>query len=646
MAASTNKVFAGSRQMLLILFFVAASLSLSCGGGETTEAKKAEPPKGAYECLTTPNGIPRKVIVKSQEAFAFENYEFTGKRQPLKFFRKYFVFKEQLGKGYLIGEATVRDSTIGWVRKEDVLAWNHEQALFFINKRAGGRIPVKLWTDRREVGRSDAPYFEEDLSARETTEPFPIVQKDGSAVKVAFLWGKQGQGALTSVPVGGLDIKNAQTMPGGSVRRGSSGGSVQSGGTAALTRAQTGLRRLDIALVIDVTSSMGPSMDAVKQQMTRIVDQLANLGSASFPVESYIAVVAYRDYVDARTSFTTKILDFTKDRGRVYQFLAALTPASAGKDKYEAVFEGLSAGLDRLSWGAYSHKVMFLVGDAPPHGFTPAAVAEEGVQSDSPFFIGTFRDNVITIQKKVEDGGIRFYALGVGNDSEMEDSFRQIAEQSRVGGFRALSGAGEFIAQFETELRAQMKEHAATGPTVAGAIEKFKSSSGTATLSSAEVEALIGRNIPPEKLEELRNSRIQTGWFDVDAASDSISVCVYLRRKDLDETLMGLRNGMKEGVSSQELGVLKSILEPHVGRESLRNVQSVNDLVKLVSDLPLPPSVVRQIVRRHDDSELTRVLRTKMNNIMILMLQKELFNNYEEGWIPIEYLPGSMSKER
>ena len=109
---------------------------------------------------------------------------------------------------------------------------------------------------------------------------------------------------------------------------------------------------------------------------------------------------------------------------------------------------------------------------------------------------------------------------------------------------------------------------------------------------------------------------------------------------------MGLRSQMKEGVSAQELEVLKSILEPHVGKESLRNVQSINDLVKLVSDLPLPPEVVRQIVGKHDDAEVTRILRTKMNNILILLLQKELFNNYEEGWIPLEYLPGSMYKER
>jgi hypothetical protein len=618
-------------------------MACGCGSGKSTETKKAAPEKGAYECLITPNGIPRKVIVKSQEAYAFEGYEFTGKRIPLKFFRKYFVFKEQPGKGYLVGEATVRDSTIGWVRKEDVIAWNHEQALFFINKRANARVPVKLWTERREVGRADAPYFEEDLSARETTEPFPILQKDGSAVRVAFLWGKQG--SMTAVPVGGLDVANAQTMPGESVQRGSTGGAMQSGGVDALSRAQKGLRRLDIAIVIDVTSSMGPYMDAVKQRMTRIVDQLANLGSTGFQVESHIAVVAYRDYADARTTFTTKRLDFTKDRSKVYQFMAELKPSSVGKDKYEANFEGLSDAVDKLTWGAYSHKVMFLVGDAPPQGFTPAAVAEPGVQSDSPYFSGTFQENIRMIQRKVEDSGIRFYALGVGNDPEMEDSFRQIVGQSR-GGFRALAGASEFIAQLEVELRGQMKEHATTGPVIAGAIEKFKAGAGTGSLSGPEFEALTARNISPEKLEELKSNRMQTGWFDVDTASDRVSICVYLRKRDLEETLMGLRSQMKEGVSAQELEVLKSILEPHVGKESLRNVQSINDLVKLVSDLPLPPEVVRQIVGKHDDAEVTRILRTKMNNILILLLQKELFNNYEEGWIPLEYLPGSMYKER
>lgn len=644
MAVSMMQFFAPTirarlRAVLVTVVLGAFLLVTSCGDKAPPPEKRPEPPKGGYECLTTPNGIPRKVIVKSQEAVAYENYDFTGKPQPLKFFRKYFVFKEQAGKGYLVGDATIMASTLGWVKAEDVMPWNHEQALFFINKQGNGRAPVKLWMDRREIGRSDAPYFEENLSARQTTEPFAILQKEGSAVRVAFLWGKQG--SIESVSVDQLDVSNAQLVRGEAVERSSQGAALTSGGNA-LPRVQAGLRRMDIVLVMDVSSSMGPYMEAVKQKMTQMVNQLANLGSADFPVEAHIGVVGYRDYADAKTSFTTKLLDLTADRKNVDRFLAQLQPSSVGKDKYEAVFEGLSDAIERIHWDPYSHKVMVLVGDAPPQGFTPAAVPDAGVQSSSPYFSRTFNENVKTIQRKVEENGIRFYALGVGNDPEMDDSFRQIVGSSRTSGFQALAGADAFITQLEAELRKQRGEQAATGKIADSAIEKIKSG---AAVSEAEQLVLNERNLTPEKLEELSQNRIQTGWFDVDAVSDRVSVCVYLRRKDLEATLMDLRSRARDGVSAQELEVLKAILEPHVGKESLQNVKNINDLVKVVSDLPLPPEVVRQIVGKYDDSDVTRVLRTKMNNIMILLLQKQLFNNYEEGWIPMEYLPGSLSKE-
>lgn len=613
----------------------------SCNGVEKPPPKPAEI-KGAFECLTTPNGIPRKVIVKVENASAFESPDFSGQPKPLKFFRKYFVFKEQAGKGYLVGEATVRDSTVGWVKAEHVMPWNHEQALFFINKQGNGRVPVKLWMDRREIGRADAPYFEEDLSVRETTEPFAILQKDGSAVRVAFLWDKQGP--LQAASVGGLDVPNAQTVAGEEIKRGSDGSRpVNTSGGKALERVKADLRRMDIVLVMDVTSSMGPYMQAVKQRMTQMVDQLASLGSADFPVEARIGVVAYRDYADARTSFTTRRLDLSTDRGKVSRFLAELQPASVGKDKYEAVFEGLSDAIERMSWGANSHKVMILVGDAPPHAFTAASVPEPGVQSNSPFFSGTFNENVQTIQRKVEADRIRFYALGVGDDREMEDSFRQIVGSARTSGFRALAGAGAFIAQLEADLRKQRGEQAETGKMVEGAIQKY-AGGGASALSNTEIEALLARNMSPEKLEELSKNRIQTGWFDVGSAADRVSVCVYLRRRDLEATLIELRSKMMDGITGQELQVLISILEPHVGKESLQNVKSVNDLMKILPDLPIPPEVVRQIASTYDDTEVTRVLRTKMNNIMILLLQKQLFNNHEEGWIPMEYLPGSLSR--
>jgi hypothetical protein len=386
-------------------------------------------------------------------------------------------------------------------------------------------------------------------------------------------------------------------------------------------------------------------MDVVKERTTHIVDELSGL-SQSFPVEPHIGVVAYRDYADSRNTFTTKILDFTQDRSRFYDFMGNLRPFSIGADKYEAVFEGLGDALDRLSWGAGSYKLMFLVGDAPPQGFTPQAVAEPGIQYNSPYFNGRFDDNAAMVQQKVADKRIRFYALQVGNDPETADAWRQILGPAGNANFRSLADAGVFISQLENELKNETGRHAQAGVIASKAIAAI--AGGADTVTDQQTEALTAAfGFTPQQLKDLQNSRIQTGWFDVDALKDRVSVCVYLRRRDLDALMISLRAQMQEGgVSPQELDVLKSILAPYIGPEALRSVHSINDLMRMVNELPLPPEVVRQIAGQYDNKAVTASLRTKMNNIGILSLQRNLFNQHEEGWVPIEYLPGSMSKER
>jgi hypothetical protein len=215
---------------------------------------------------------------------------------------------------------------------------------------------------------------------------------------------------------------------------------------------------------------------------------------------------------------------------------------------------------------------------------------------------------------------------------------------SRNTGFRSLADASTFIGQLERELRAETANHAEAGRRASQAIDSFRRDGA---LSDADFSAINDVfNLPPSQLEELRKSRIQTGWFDIDAVRNRISVCVYLRRRDLEATQMSLQLEVKDGlVNAEELEVLKSILEPHLGKEALRDVRSVNDLMRRVKDLPLPPEVLREIAGRFDDKQMTDNLRTKINNLGILLAQRGLFNTNEEGWVPIEYLPGSMSKE-
>jgi hypothetical protein len=613
----------------------------------------------------TPNGIPRRAIVKSEDAQAFRDYDrdsnrLSGTQSPLKFFRKYFIFKEQPRQAYLVGSATVRDSVCGWVRESDVLAWNHDQAVYFINKAARQAVPVRLWRKREHVGDSAKPYFEETLGTLQASEPFPIVEKDSDLVRLAFLWSKPD--ALMSVRIGddqrtvhGAD-SDPRGLPAGDVIRDSKGRDLliapdekQQTAAQEFDRIKKEIHRMDIVLVMDVTSSMKPYMDMVRDRMLRIVDDLHAI-QTDFSLETYVGIVAYRDYPDEKPLFLTAALNLTRERAPVREFLESLKPFSSGRDIPEAVVEGLAAGIERMDWGEHSYRVLCLVGDAPPHemGDLDTRVDPKASAFDIARFIDKpFAANVETIHAMMDKKGLKLYALGVGADPKMQTAFRQLVGEGRGGRFMSLANAEEFITELGAEFRAQGQEHAKTGKTAEDALVKARTKPDftASDLSEEQKTSLAVYNVSPQDLEQLAQSRIQTGWFDINTVKDRVSVCVYLRRRDLEQMVMSLKDEMQQGsFSERELQVLKKILGPHIGGEdALRNVRNIQDLHNLVKDLPIPPDVIRTLFRRMDDSEISASLRQKMDNIIILLYQKELFNNYEEGWIPMDYLPGSLS---
>src|SRR5436190_1974128 len=69
----------------LFLAGCASACPTACGGAkESTQQSSSATGRKGVECLTTPNGIPRKVIVKKENVLAYENYDFTGESHPLK----------------------------------------------------------------------------------------------------------------------------------------------------------------------------------------------------------------------------------------------------------------------------------------------------------------------------------------------------------------------------------------------------------------------------------------------------------------------------------------------------------------------------------------------------------------------------------
>jgi hypothetical protein len=124
--------------------------------------------------------------------------------------------------------------------------------------------------------------------------------------------------------------------------------------------AERKLRRLDLALVVDCTGSMGDELEYLKAE----IDGIALAVRHMFPdVDQRYALVAYRDQGD---EYVTRTFDFT---GSLDAFRSTLSQqhANGGGDYPEAVHLAL-AEAGKLSWRAEgTARVLFLVGDAPPH---------------------------------------------------------------------------------------------------------------------------------------------------------------------------------------------------------------------------------------------------------------------------------------
>ncbi|KAJ7486421.1 hypothetical protein B0H11DRAFT_1805854, partial [Mycena galericulata] len=118
----------------------------------------------------------------------------------------------------------------------------------------------------------------------------------------------------------------------------------------------------DLLFLIDTTGSMGGSIDAAKEQVKSIVNdiKLAFLNEA----DVHIAVVGYKDHAD---SPNIQFLDFTESAERVRSFLTQLT-AIGGDDTPEDVLGGLQQALN-ATW-KHQTQCIIHIADAPPHGRT------------------------------------------------------------------------------------------------------------------------------------------------------------------------------------------------------------------------------------------------------------------------------------
>jgi hypothetical protein len=120
--------------------------------------------------------------------------------------------------------------------------------------------------------------------------------------------------------------------------------------------------RIEVCFVLDTTGSMSGLIEGAKQKIWSIANEMI---SAKPTPEIRVGMVAYRDRGD---EYVTRSFDLTNDIDAVYGHLQGFQAAGGG-DEPESVNEALQAAVREMSWSADRHvlKIIFLVGDAPPH---------------------------------------------------------------------------------------------------------------------------------------------------------------------------------------------------------------------------------------------------------------------------------------
>jgi len=306
-------------------------------------------------------------------------------------------------------------------------------------------------------------------------------------------------------------------------------------------------RTLEMVFVLDTTGSMGGLIDGAKQRIWGIVNEV--MQSSSHPSVK-IGLVAYRDRGD---EYVTQVLPLTEDLDKVYMTLMNYNAAGGG-DGPENVRRALADGLAKAGWsdgGQNVARIIFLVGDAPPHDdytdeqdtIVTAALARKQGMIVNTIQCGTAADTKQAWQTIAQYGHGQYFAIpqdgGVQTISTPYD--KQISELgTKLGGsYMAYGGgAGEMGVQYRVE-----------ATRIADATEK-------AVASNAPAEAQVQRSLNKainakgyvgDLLQDIENGSTKLGSVkEEDLPSELRSLSPDDRTKEIERRLAERREIRKQ----------------------------------------------------------------------------------------------------
>lgn len=354
-----------------------AALFLGCHEEGVQKAAKGPQPaapessdRGGEIWFSTPDGrgeaAPARSMTKSKnkEGKAGERKEAVAPRKPL-------MDEARVGTG-----KPIRDRTEAQVPANVLTAGSFDDNLFpqYFRSFAGkvgqnsylGDLPGKLLGQRLEVrvrnGRG-APVGNARVRIGVVAGRRPVeltTRSDGRAIFVSSWdqFGEEGEVDVSAALAGATEWVSRRVPR------------DATDCTVILPTADAPLpASLDLAIVLDTTGSMGDELRYLKAEVRSITSAVRQ----QFPqVSQRYALVLYRDQGD---EYVTRVFDFTSSIDEFHKNLAAQS-AGGGGDLPEAMHKGLEAATG-LRWSnGDTARVLFLVGDAPPHAQDGLATLE------------------------------------------------------------------------------------------------------------------------------------------------------------------------------------------------------------------------------------------------------------------------------
>lgn len=268
--------------------------------------------------------------------------------RPIRLGSLLYLFQPGPGEGWMLVGADPRGRGEGYARASDAFITSNVQVAWLRRETAPLRAPAELFARP------------EDIHGRMITgdsEKYPAV-----FVESEFTGGEADLWANPILEVREIQAGNRKVRI---MKIATFTWTARAGapvaGTTTLAKAITMCRKLDIALFVDSTGSMGWFIDGLKSYLVALVEALRN----EKDLDVQVAVWCYRDY-DEDSQWLTKPYPLTGDVGAVTRWLTDIR-AEQGGDWVEAMFDAVWDGVQKVQWRKGSYRVGIIAANNGSH---------------------------------------------------------------------------------------------------------------------------------------------------------------------------------------------------------------------------------------------------------------------------------------